>query len=130
MTIFLALLQKWWKPLAIILIIGLIYGYWHHLESTISDQRTEIATLNTANTILKQNNDKLTTSIADINVSVGKLAEGTSQTQASFATLNATVKVQTGSLDQKLRAVLADKKPQSCDDTIRYLVEAAKGYQK
>jgi FtsZ-binding cell division protein ZapB len=111
-------------------LIVAVYGYWAHLESTIEGQQKTIVTLQTSVATLQANNEKLNATVQANSDAVVKLAEGTQQTVQGFAALQNTVTARTGTLQSQLRGILAEKKPQTCDDTIKYLIDAAQGYHK
>lgn len=125
-----AFLRSYWKEILVALIVAAIAGYWFHLEHTIDSQATQIIQLQTSVDTLKDNNVKLVGVIDANNQAVNKIAEASTATLTAFGTLNSTVSKQSGTLNAALAAVRAEKKPQTCDDTIKYLVDAAKGYQK
>lgn len=129
MSIALMFLKRFWKELIIVLVIAAAVLYMRGLYSTIDKQKETIAQLTTANQILKDNNDKLEKTIAANNEAISKMAAGAKETNKAFSTLNTTVKAQTSSLEERLRRILQDKKPQTCEDTIQYLLEAAKGFK-
>lgn len=128
--LFLPFLRKWWKEIFIILVIAGGWFYYKHLVNTIDDQRTQIAQLETAKQILEDNNKKLIGAIDANNAAINKLAESTDATKKNFAALGSTVKTQNTNLEARLRAILAEKKPLTCDDTIQYLIDAVKDYPK
>lgn len=129
MPILIAFLKSWWKEILIAVIIAAVFGWYHHLTSTIADQKADIARLTTENTIVKENNAKLEASITANNAAITKLAEGAADTKKNFAALGTTVKTQSSTLEARLRGVLAEKKPQTCQDTIQYLLDAVKEYK-
>lgn len=130
MAIVLEFLAGWWKEILVALIVGAAFGYVYHLKSTISDQEISLVHLKTENAVIKDNNAKLEDSIKANNEAIGKLAEGSAATQKAFSTLGTNVKSQVSGLNGKLAQVLADKKPTSCTDTIKYLLDAIPEYQK
>lgn len=130
MSIIFLFMKRWWKELIVVIAIAAVVLHYRSLTSTIEDQRVSIATLTNENTIIKQNNEKLEQAIVASNKSIELLAAGTSQTKKDFATLNKAVKGQASDLEVKLRGILAEAPPQSCEDTIKYLVDAVKGYPK
>lgn len=123
-------LKMWWKPLAGGLIVALAFLYVGHLKSTIADQDKTISTLTLENTIVKANNAKLETALGANNLAIQKLSEGADTTKKAFSTLNTNVTTKLTGLDSRLKSVLADKKPATCEQTIQYLIDASKDYQK
>lgn len=129
-TIALTLLRKYWYLVVAAVAIIVICLYMHGLYTTIDDQAKKITELTTANQILKDNNDKLEAAVKANNASIEKLAQGAAETNKAFGTLTGSVKQSTSDLQKRLQQILTEKKPQTCDDTILYLLDAAKGYAK
>lgn len=127
-TIFLTFLRKYWQYFLLAAVVGGGWMYYNHLTSTIATQEQTISRLTLENTVVKENNDKLQASIEASNKSIELLAKGAADTKQGFVTLNNTVRTQTSSLNDKLENILADPKPQTCEDTIKYLIDAVKEY--
>lgn len=119
-----------WKLIAAAVVVGAIAWYHHSLTSEIADQKEKIVSLETANTVLKENNDKLEGVIEANNASIKLLAEGAQQTKKDFATLNSNVNKSAKDLEKRLTGILNEAKPQTCEATIQYLLDAVKGYPK
>lgn len=129
MAFLLPFLRTWWKLIIIVMIIAAGVMWYKHLTNTIEDQREQIASLTTENTVIKENNAKLEASIQANNTAISKLAEGAADTKRNFAALGSTVRSQSDSLEQRLRGILVERKPQTCEETIQYLIDAAKEYK-
>lgn len=123
-------LKAWWKEILIALIIAAAALYVHNLNSTIADQTKTISDLKLENTIVKDNNAKLEAAISANNAAITKLADGAESTKSAFEKLNTNVKGQLNGLDGRLKTILASKKPVTCEETIQYLIDGAKEYQK
>lgn len=130
MTLVLMFLKSWWKEIAIALIVAAGIFYVQHLRSTVAENAITIGNLTTENKVMKDNNDKLQGAITAQNASLEKIAKGADDTKAKFTTLNANVKSANANLATTLKGILADKKPQTCQDTINYLLDAVKDYPK
>lgn len=129
-TVALELLKVWWKPVAIIALLLAFVGYIYHLNHTIDKQLLTIATLQQENDTIKQNNAVLEASVNANNQAIGKLAAGADLTQKAFATLSSNVKAQLTGLDSQLKRIANEQKPVTCEDTIRYLIDAVPEYPK
>lgn len=129
-TLALSFFTKNWKLLVVAAAIGGAYLYVQNLRSTVNEQREQIATLQLENQIIKENNVKLEAALTASNQAIGKLAEGAAQTKKDFATLNTNVRSQSTKLEERLRQILAEKKPETCEATIDYLIDAVKEYQR
>lgn len=130
MTLILMFLKSWWKEIAVALIVAAGIFYVENLRSTVADDKVTIGNLTTENKIMKDNNDKLQGALTAQNASLEKIAQGADDTKAKFTALNSSVKSSSANLATTLKGILADKKPQTCQDTITYLLDAVKGYQK
>lgn len=125
---------KHWRTLvellAVLAVVGSIYFYLDGLYSKIDQQANTIAQLQSANKILTDNNEKLQVALTANTQAIVKMAGATDQTVAAFAKLSTTVKTQSVSLETRLKQIMQEKKPATCEDTILYLIQAAKEYQK
>jgi len=104
--------------------------YVGNLRTTIADQKSSIVKLELENQIIKDNNAKLEASIHANNEAITKLAAGSDATVKAFNSLNVNVKGQLTGLDSRLQGILKEKKPQSCQETIQYLLDAVPEYNK
>ncbi len=129
-TIALTLLRKYWKVLLVIIAILAVVLYMRGLYSTIDDQSQQITNLTTANKTLTDNNIKLEATITASNKAIEQMSKNAEKTTNAFANLDKSVRAQTGNLEDRLRRIMQDKKPQTCEDTILYLIEAAKEMSK
>lgn len=128
--IVLKFLAKWWKEIFIALVlIGAVF-YVRHLQSTVEDQRNTIAQMQSANQILKDSNKKLTDTVTANNKTIDELHKGADQTKAAFEKLNAQVEHQTQVLSKRLQDVLSRPVPVTCDDTIKYMIDAVPTYKQ
>jgi predicted nucleic acid-binding Zn-ribbon protein len=127
---FLSLFGKYWKYLLVAALVAGAFLYINGLKSTIADQEKQIDALTLENQIVKDNNAKLEGAITASNEAIGKLSTGAADTKKQFDNLNTTVKNQTAGLELRLRGILAEKKPQTCEDTIQYLLRAVEEYSK
>lgn len=129
MIVLLEAVKLWWKPLLAAFVVAGAATYVIRLRDTITDQQRQIATLKVENEIVKANNAVLTASIQASNQAIDKLADGAKTTQQAFVSLSSNVKGQLQGLDKRLQQISVETKPATCEDTIKYLIDAAKGYQ-
>ena len=130
MTIFLELLSKYWKYLAIIAILCGIGLYWHNLTSTITSQKSTIDAQQQAIATYAANNKTLADSITTMNKSIDALSSATHATNQQFDTLGKKVTTQIQGLKVQQASILQEPKPTTCEDTIKYLIDAVPEYQK
>lgn len=126
----LSILKSNWKLIAAVVVIGGVYLYHNHLTSTIERQRGDIATLENVRDVLEQNVQTLERTITANNESIRALAAGAEQTQKDFDQLNRSVKQSSERLSRQLGGILTEPKPQTCDASIQYLIDAAKGFKQ
>lgn len=104
-----------------------LWGYVNHLSTTIKLRDQTITNLTTENTIIKANNALLESSINANNEAISVIAAGASDTKAAFASLNKNVQQHIKTLDGRLKDILSEQKPETCEATIKYLLDAAVG---
>jgi peptidoglycan hydrolase CwlO-like protein len=126
---FLLFLKTWWKEILFALVIAADVWYVQNLRVTVAQQETKIVLLEADNKTLKDNNATLVASIGAVNGSLEKLGKGVDKTNQSFAALGKTVDTQSKNLDSRLALILKDKKPLTCQDAIKYLLDATKEYK-
>lgn len=123
-------LAKWWKEIFIVLaIIGAVL-YVRNLQSTVEEQRTTIAQMQAANQILKDSNKTLTATVIANNKTIDELHKGADQTKAAFDKLHASVEHQTQILNKRLHDIMSRPAPVTCDDTIKYMIDAVPSYKQ
>ena len=130
MTVFFALLRVWWKPL---LLVGVVVGAWlyvDHLRTTIVTQAGRIEALTNENKIITDNNKKLVTAIGVTNEVVGKMGSGSDLIKKNFEALVGNVRAQNSNLEARMKQMWTERKPQNCDETIQYLINAVPEYKK
>lgn len=118
-----------WKVAAIAAIIIAIVVYVESLRVEIALKDGKITSLQADLAVAQQNNITLTGAVNAQNDAVGKISALADQTKRGFDALGVNVAQQTSVLDSRLAAILKDKKPVTCEDTVKYLIDAAKGYK-
>lgn len=125
------------KIIAIVVVLGGVFVYWNYMTSKIKTQATEIVLLTQQRDILSASlqtaidgNKLLSDTIERTNEQISLLSLATASSSAAFANLNTAVTSQTGRLAGRLDAVMKQQKPVTCEDTIRYLIDAAKEFKQ
>lgn len=113
-----------WAGVAIALVI-----YVSALRIEIATKDSDIASLKADVATLRQNNATLDAALGTQNAAIGKISELSAQTKKGFEALGINVNNQTTTLNTRLAEILKDKKPITCEDTIKYLIDASKGYK-
>lgn len=129
-SIALKFLAKWWKEILIVLVI--IAGIWYvrNLQTTVKDQATTITQMEIVNKTLEESNKTLTATVTANNKTIAEMGKGAAQTKEEFAKLNGQVEAQTRVLTNRLRDILNRPVPETCNDTITYMLDAAPTYKQ
>lgn len=129
-SIALMFLQKWWKEILIVVVI--IAGVWYvrNLQNTVENQRTTIAQMTTANQVLIDSNEVLTNTVTANNKTIEELSKGADETKREFERLNIQVEHQTTILTKRLKDIMSQKTPVTCEDTIQYMIEAVPTFKQ
>lgn len=129
-SIALVFLKRWWKEILIVLVIaGAVFYVWN-LRSTVKEQAVTITQLEMANKTLKDSNKTLTNTVTANNKTIAELSKGAAQTKEDFMKLNAQVEAQTAILTKRLKSILNQPAPVTCDETIQYLIDAVPTYNQ
>jgi predicted nucleic acid-binding Zn-ribbon protein len=123
------LLKEYWLHILVIVIMLGMLGFIGVLKIDNANQRTEIVKLEAENTTLSKNNELLSRALDVQNTAIGKLSDTANDAKKNFDKLNTTVVTQNAALDAKLNQMLKDKKPVTCQDTIKYLIDAKAQYK-
>lgn len=128
--IVLKFLLRWWKEILIALVIVGAVWYVRNLQNTVEEQRTEITNLTTANKVLKDSNEVLTKTVTANNRTIEELSKGADQTKREFDKLTIQVEQQTRVLTKRLKDIMSRPLPETCEDTIKYMIDAVPTYQQ
>jgi seryl-tRNA synthetase len=118
-----------WKIFAVIALVGGAYLYVQNLKHTISEHEKTIATLTVQRDALQDSNNKLAASIAVSNKAIDEIRTLAPNTKKEFDKLNAKVSSQSEDIAAKVRRILEEKKPLTCEETIDYLIRAQKEFK-
>lgn len=117
---------RYWKLLVVVAVLAGGYFYWQHLEHTIIEQRVEIAGLKSQlDTCLKQQ-DVLAKQLTDINTTVTKWNESYKAVNNSMTALQGRIDSQNAKITAGVSSILTGYKPKTCDEAIKYLIDAGK----
>jgi predicted transcriptional regulator len=129
-TLIFSFIQKFWLPILVTIVVG--YGVWYvnNLRNTVESQKRDIAELQVQKAALQASNDQLAASIQVSNAAINEIRKLAPNTKQEFAKLQATVSSQSDALAARIKQILADKKPQTCEETIHYLINAQGEYKR
>jgi cell division protein FtsB len=129
-TLIFSLLQRFWLPILISVVVGCGVWYVNNLRNTVESQKKDIATLEVQKAALQASNDQLVASIQVSNAALDEIRKLAPNTKQEFAKLQASVSSQSDVLAIRIKQILAEKKPQTCEETIQYLINAQKEYKR
>ena len=118
-----------WKAIVVAGAAIALVLYISALRIEVATKDAKIASLEADVVTLKQNNATLDAALGTQNEAIGKISELAAQTKKGFESLGINVNNQTATLNIRLAEILKDKKPITCEDTIKYLIDASKGYK-
>lgn len=129
--------RKHWKMMLAGVVIAIPLFYVWKLNHTIAEQQL-IITKQQATiaqdlidiNILKQNTATLESAIKDANAMIAKFDKFSADTNATFNKINQNVTIQQTKLSKQLQDILHEKTPLTCEESIKYLIDAVKGYAK
>lgn len=121
---------SWWKEILIALVIIGAIWYVKNLQDTVKDQQVTIGSLTIANQVLTDSNKVLTKTVTANNETIAELGKGAENTKREFQKLNADVEHKSRVLNGRLKAIMANKAPVTCEATINYMLEAAPSYKR
>lgn len=123
-------LVKNWKLILIGVILLSAYLYVKGLQNTVEEQEDLIARLELNNSTLKANVGTLKQTIIKYNKTIDVISANAKQTEKDFSELQGKIKKQEERLKHKLHKIITARKPSTCQETIKYLIDARKEYEK
>lgn len=117
---------KVWKQLMIAAVIGAAIWYVSHLQTTVKNQAETIKNQLAAIDIYEENDKKMMNSLNAVTKSFEQIDLISQQNAKNFEVLKTLVSTNGGKLSAKLDQMSRDKKPQTCEETIQYLIDARK----
>lgn len=124
------LIKKFWPYLLVLAIAVGGYLYWNSLINKIERLEHDNATLQLQLQTCETNFNGLKGSLDAQNEALKKIDKMVEQNQQEWKKLYSNIKGQNAALDKRLQEILKEKKPESCQAAIKYLLEARKGYTK
>lgn len=112
-----------WKLLGIMAICVACGVYTVHLRSVISSQQVTLAQDQATIRTLQNNNAQLESAVHQFNDAVNKFDKFAADTNQQFTILNTNVGKQNNALSAKLQSILKERKPQTCNEAIGYLIQ-------
>jgi hypothetical protein len=120
---------SWREALIVLLILSTVgYGIKQHL--LIKQQETIIARKDEQLKIAETNISNLESSIKQANFMIEKFDDFAASVKNQYAVLTASVNISNKTLAEQLRLITEEKKPQTCEEAIQYLIQANKDYPK
>jgi peptidoglycan hydrolase CwlO-like protein len=123
-------LKSNWKAIALAMLVAGVLLYIHTLKVERAHLHTQVTELNAQITTLKNNNAVLESSIKATNTALERTSEAAKQTKDGFAALGATVTAANNNVASKLAKIQTGVKPSTCEDTLKYLINAAQEYHQ
>lgn len=99
-----------------------------HFDTVAAEQKLAVCEANSKT--LAENNAKLTQAVNDANDMVNRFEKFTSDTKTRFDSLTKGVDLSNKALATQLQSILKEKRPQTCEEAIQYLIDAQKEYAK
>lgn len=125
------------RTIAVVVVVAIPVFYIWHLHATINTQQTTIATQQATIAradadikILKDNASTLESAVTDANAMISMFDKFSRDTKITFDKMNQTSVRQNAALALKIQTILTETPPLTCEESIQYLISAAKGYAK
>lgn len=105
---------------------SLVLGYkYNSLRADYQEQSAALVTLTASNAILSSNNSVLQEAIRQQNEGIMTFRKTAEDMEKLFGTLNTSVKQGLDATNSKLDKAMKQPVPQTCEQTINYLLDAA-----
>lgn len=121
---------KYWQWILLAIVIAGAYFHYTGLVHERDKLKQQVVELQTANQICNDNNAKLESNIANMNKAIDKLSTVTTNQTNKIESFKKDVATRTDSIKSEVKKILAGQKPQTCEDSIKYLIDATKEYNK
>lgn len=129
-TIIVTFVKNYWKPLLGAAMGIFLAAYVQILRWENTRDQKKLVDLDQQVQVLKDSNKALTDSIAIANTALQKSQAAATKAQTDMDALKVQIAKQTIVRDQRLAAIKANKEPVTCPDTIKYMLDYAKGNSK
>lgn len=130
-------IKKHWKIVIVLAIFAGGFFYWQFLthkidklEQRVLDQTQQVASLELQLLTSETNFTTLKSSLDTQNETIGKINDMIKQNQTDWKQLYTDINKQNDQLNQRLRDILKEDKPGTCQEAISYLLDARKGFSK
>lgn len=126
--------EYWREAIVVVLITGaLAFVLRQHLTikdqaQAIKEKEEQLAIAHTNIQNLMNNTTKLENALKDANKMVERFDRFSSETKFKFNQLNQNVSSNNQSLTNQIQDILREKKPQTCEEAIQYLIDANREY--
>ena len=136
LSIFKGLATNWKAIVILVLVVALgLYIFALRTELALAKAKEQSSSIRVdqyavANAQLENQNKALQTHITQTDSALTKISSMATDTQRKLDVLNGTIIQQNAALEQQLATVMAQPVPQTCPDTITYLIDAVKDYPK
>lgn len=115
-----------WQLVSLIIIIGGSYWYVKSLHNEIEDKTNEIAELKIAKAFCENSRASLEAAIKEQNSEIQKWVTVGKKSKKEFEDLKSSIEQQRKVNALELQKILQEKKPESCQEAINYLVDGVK----
>jgi len=119
-------LKKNWQVVALVLLIGGSYWYVKSLNNQITDLNKEVTELKVANAMCENSRATLKGAIDTQNSEIQKWVNVGRKSKKAFDDLKGTIEKQRQISALELQKILQEKKPETCQEAINYLVDGVK----
>lgn len=119
-------IRKNWQIISLVLLITGSYWYVNSLQNTIADLQNEVTKLKVANAFCENNKAALQQALDSQNGKIQKWAKVGRDSKEKFEKLKAEIEHKRKLAEIEVNKILQEKKPESCQAAIDYLVDGKK----
>lgn len=125
-----AILKRYWMWILLAIVIASAYFYITGLIHENKALNQKVTELQIQKKICEDNTRSLEEKLDMINRSIDQLSDVTQKQTAKLDALGRDVTARTKDIKNDVQTVLNGQKPKSCEDAIKYLIDARKEYTK
>jgi len=130
MDMALAFLRMWWKEIFIVAVIAGGVWYVYNLHDKIDEQQEQLRIAQINIDTLTANNTRLENAAKEANVLVERFDRFAADTRTNFADLNESVTGSNLAMLHQQQMILRERKPQTCEEAIKYLIDAQREFAR
>lgn len=130
MDMALAFLRMWWKEIFIVAVIAGGVWYVYNLHDKIDEQQEQLRIAQINIDTLTANNTRLENAVKEANVLVERFDKFAADTRTNFADLNKSVTGSNLAMSRQQQMILRERKPQTCEEAIKYLIDAQREFAR